>query len=501
MSSFPRQDGANPSRTGRWQDVLLAAVVAILLLLAARHLPSGYSYWGDEMYSIAYSLSPREVFWGTWVPGDVHPPLYQLLLSSWMKLFGTGEVATRLLSFLFVALALGLMAILTAGRSLLFRLVAVCFLGSSPAFAYYGQETRSYGMMLGLSTLVTLLAMDLRAKSGGAPSKERWIFGVFALLLSITHYFGFIWVGVLCLFQISRPTTAAERKQGLILLALILIWPLIHIALGGLISETGGSFWIDLPVPILSTVNRAMTGLLPGLEISIQPQRAIRWVVVGLVLLLLSWPLSQWRQSLRASGDSVRLGVHQSNELAGLIVVFIVLVALVDLHSPMSTARNFIVLLPAMALMLAGWSDALAARLRGPRRLLLFTGLALLLLLQLNAAAAFVASKAYPPADWKTLGKVLRQLDLCRDGCPSDMANTYFNYYFTGLVPLPTKPSASDPRPIVLKEANPRIAASHRCYAPRQSGGVPVLMVPPAFTDTAALSKAGLSPCPPTKGG
>jgi hypothetical protein len=66
------------------------------------------------------------------------PPPYQLLLRGWMALFGSGELSTRFLSFLFVVLAVLCMAMLPARRSFFFRLVAVGFLGSSPALAVYG---------------------------------------------------------------------------------------------------------------------------------------------------------------------------------------------------------------------------------------------------------------------------------------------------------------------------------------------------------------------------
>jgi hypothetical protein len=486
---------------GRWQGAVLAFVGALLLLGASRHLLTSYSYWGDEMFSVVESLAPGKEFLHRWILWDVHPPLYQVLLRGWMALFGSGERATRLLSFFFVALAVGLMARLTASRPFFFRLVAVAFLGASPALAFYGQETRSYGMMLGLSTLVTLLAMNLREKGGAATARERWGYGVAALLLSLTHYFGLVWVGFLTILQLVKPTHPSERRQGMILVPFLFIWPVIHLLFGELNSKTGGNFWIEISVPILSSVNNAMSGLLPGLEISRQPPLLLRWVVVALLLLVLSWPWATWRRVGAQLSESAQLSLRQSRELAAMIVIFIALMAVMDLHTPITTARNFIVLLPALALALAGLSQALFERLRGWRRLLLIAALALGLVLQLKSAAHAVAGKAYPPSNWKGLAMAMRKVAVCEQGCFADFANTYWTYYFPDmkLRPLPKDGSPVNGPLVLLKPANPAVkaaAAGHVCFQAKQSASSPVILLPPRMVDRPALAAVGLSPCP-----
>jgi len=240
---------------------------------------------------------------------------------------------------------------------------------------------------------------------------------------------------------------------------------------------------------------------LPGLEISRQPPLLLRWVVVALLLLVLSWPWATWRRVGAQLSESAQLSLRQSRELAAMIVIFIALMAVMDLHTPITTARNFIVLLPALALALAGLSQALFERLRGWRRLLLIAALALGLVLQLKSAAHAVAGKAYPPSNWKGLAMAMRKVAVCEQGCFADFANTYWTYYFPDmkLRPLPKDGSPVNGPLVLLKPANPAVkaaAAGHVCFQAKQSASSPVILLPPRMVDRPALAAVGLSPCP-----
>ncbi len=486
----------------RWRGPIVTLVGTLLLLNASRHLLSSYSYWGDEIFSVTGSLAPLKDFVKVWLLWDVHPPLYQIVLRGWVGLFGSSELTTRLLSFIFVVLAVLCMAMLTAGRPFFFRLVAVVFLGSSPALAFYGQESRSYGMVLGLSTLVTLLAMNLRKKAGNASRTERWLFVVCAVLLSLTHYFGWLWVGFVTCLQLLKPTHPAERRQALILVPIVCIWPVIHLLFGELTGKTGGDFntWLKISVPLFSSINRALSGLLPGLELSRQPEFILRWPLVALLLLMLFWPSPNRRQGGHQLNSSTRLALRQSIELGSMILIFIGLIAVIDLHTPISTARNFIVLLPALALTLAGVSQALLERLHDWRRLLLLGALALELTLQLNSGAQALTEKAYPVSNWKELAAAISDLKLCQEGCFSDFTNTYWTYYFhpTNLKPLPEDGSLINSPVVLLDPKNPaaqKSAPNHVCFQAWQTAKSPQLLVPPGMVDRMDLTAKGLSPC------
>jgi len=472
-----------------------------LLLLAGRHLLTPYSYWPDEMFSVQQALASWREFVFRWLAYDVHPPLYALLLRGWVGLWGSGEVATRSLSFLFTALALLSMAVFTSGRSLLARFIAIGVLGTAPAFHFYGQETRSYALLLALSTLSTLLTLRLRSQSGYGSALLRWSQTLVALALALTHYFGLVWVGVLTLLQLCRPTCRVERRRAAMLLPLLAVWPLIHQQIGDLSSKTGGRFntWIEVEVPLVATINKAITGLVPGFEISRQPAHLLLWLLTIGLLALLAWPLQTWPATWRLGSTGMRLALSQSLELVVLSLAYLGLISVIDLHTPISTLRNFIVLLPPLALVLAGLGEALLARLRGPRRLLLLLLALCFVGSQLQKAVTAADAKAFPRDNWKALASAVRDLDLCRQGCFSDVSTSHMNYYFQDLniQPLPAQ-SRLPEAPLILRGDVP--AAERRrlaliCLEASQLGSSPYLLLPQPLLDADRIAAAGLRPC------
>jgi len=147
-------------RPPRW--LLTAVLILCCLGFAGQGLTTAYSYWSDELWSVAASSADWGVLVHDWLIPDVHPPLYQVLLKLWIGFFGGGESATRSLSFLIAALGLVAAALCSSGRGAGRRLFTVAFLGTSPSFLFYAQETRSYALSLTLSTLMLGTALLLR---------------------------------------------------------------------------------------------------------------------------------------------------------------------------------------------------------------------------------------------------------------------------------------------------------------------------------------------------
>ena len=58
------------------------------------------SLWGDEGWAATLAVKPYLDIIRI-VARDTSPPLYYICLHTWMKFFGTSEVAIRSLSFLF----------------------------------------------------------------------------------------------------------------------------------------------------------------------------------------------------------------------------------------------------------------------------------------------------------------------------------------------------------------------------------------------------------------
>ena len=133
--------------------LLGAAIVAWMFWVRTRAF--GAAYWIDEGLSVGIA---EHGFFD--IPGvlrqDGSPPLYYMLLSLWVDVFGTGEEQTHALSLLFSTLAIP--AGLWAGWSLggpRVGLIAGLFGAGSPFLTAYAQETRMYSLVVLLSILVT----------------------------------------------------------------------------------------------------------------------------------------------------------------------------------------------------------------------------------------------------------------------------------------------------------------------------------------------------------
>jgi hypothetical protein len=129
----------------------IALTMLVFVFIGWVYLADRNSYWLDEIYSVlVHALqcdSAAEVIRSMW--GIIHPPVYQLALFQWIKIFGHTEVATRSLSALFIVLAglfLYLFACRLSGRRLAWIVLVLFCLMYIPV--YYALETRSYAMMI-----------------------------------------------------------------------------------------------------------------------------------------------------------------------------------------------------------------------------------------------------------------------------------------------------------------------------------------------------------------
>lgn len=159
------------------------------------------SFWNDEGNSARLAeRSVRLIVEGA--AGDVHPPLYYLMLAFWRRLLGDSEFALRALSaFAGILLVAGILALgrlwvarLRDGRArAAVPLFAALFAAMHPALIYYSQETRMY-MLLGLwAVLSSLLLARLLPHLRQPPDKKLLLWGSGYLLVTVaglyTHYF------------------------------------------------------------------------------------------------------------------------------------------------------------------------------------------------------------------------------------------------------------------------------------------------------------------------
>ncbi|WP_170931595.1 MULTISPECIES: glycosyltransferase family 39 protein [unclassified Pseudomonas] len=230
-----------------WVTLLLVIVFGAAL---RGHGLFDRSLWTDEVFSVSVSdpaHSLNSVFKQT--VEDVHPPLYQILLWLFYKVFGYGERGGRVFS-LILSVAL-IPSMYCLGKTLFNRRVGIvaAFL-SAVSFmpVIEAREIRSYSFLVLLSTWSLLMFFKLRETQN---VKTVLLYSVVASMLVNTHYFGFLPVAaqfVLLIYfsfraGLDRRLIAAGCIAGLLIgLSLIPLFGYLLINLGK--KDT----WITKPV-------------------------------------------------------------------------------------------------------------------------------------------------------------------------------------------------------------------------------------------------------------
>lgn len=393
----------------------LAALVALpFLFLAGWQVWVPYSYWLDEIISVTFSNDSWTGLFASLLD-DVHPPLYQSLLKLWIALSGTGETATRLLSLFFAVATIGIFILGMGGRPRSFVLPATLFLVSSGMFAFYAQETRPYALLLLLASAAAV--MHAQRTDARDPREGRLLWYLVLLVLSLTHYFGWLLAVLLLLLDRFDYRESRQVYERLTLGVLMLAWPAIHVGLGSVSSRTGGNFWITSDGP-LTTVAIAASGLLnpfahlfAGLVDS-GPHSAMVITLAALVAVVVA-AVAAWGYAIAASYVRVRLARQ-----AALLVAFLTLMVVIDRHTPMSTQRNYVVLIPVLALFVGGLFQSYWERYRRPvARSLLAMLLAGYGAMAAVSSAELMQERWYPQQNWKELASQVQELAVCTPHC------------------------------------------------------------------------------------
>jgi mannosyltransferase len=192
----------------------------------------GLSLWEDEIFTATRApWPPAELI--AWTAGDVHPPLYYLLIHGLLAL-GKSDWLLRWPSALFGVLSLAL--VYRLGRELFGRTAAIAgmaLLALSPFALRYDQEARMHALFMFLS-LLSIFCLVKAMRAGG----RTW-WAAFALVTALnlyTIYFAFLvlgmealWVGLTLVFLPRRRERIAHYAlrftfYSLTALALYLPW-------------------------------------------------------------------------------------------------------------------------------------------------------------------------------------------------------------------------------------------------------------------------------------
>lgn len=135
-----------------WALVIALLLVASLLRFTSMTLNS---LWFDELHTVMLAKSPLREFLRL-TARDMHPPLFPLFAFSWVKAFGSSEIAIRSLPAI-----IGVLTVL--GSFLAYRrlfgtgkAIGISVLISTlPLHVYYSQEFRNYSLVFAGAMLVT----------------------------------------------------------------------------------------------------------------------------------------------------------------------------------------------------------------------------------------------------------------------------------------------------------------------------------------------------------
>jgi hypothetical protein len=306
LPSFPEGRGAVALPA-----LILLLLMAISLVLRTRAL--GDSLWMDEGLSIGIASQP---FFD--IPGvlqvDGSPPLYYMLLSLWMHLFGSGPGETQGLSVLIAVAAVP--AGMWAGWSLFGRragLICAALCAVNPFLTTYAQETRMYSLMLLLSLLTTAAFLHVFAF---AHRRYLPLFSVLLALMLYTHNWGlFLAAAAVCAlypcWKASEDTRSLRRDVllgfgGAGLLYLPWVPTLIH-----QVMHTGAP-WLDPPrfgapvqiaksllgggTPTVALILAGGSGIAAILSKRVHDRERLAIIVAGtlcIATLTIAWVVSQ----------------------------------------------------------------------------------------------------------------------------------------------------------------------------------------------------------------
>lgn len=328
------------------RSIAWAVLCVILVGAAVRFLGlSEQSFWIDEIFSAQFAIKPfmGEAFLEQ-LRGDVHPPLYSLFIGFWGGHFGTGEAALRFPSALFGVASVVFLYVLNKQNAGAFAACCAAVILAFSGFAIFkSQEVRSYSLLLMMATIATSVWLQLvkGIAIGKALSSKLIIFGVVSCLTALTHYVGMLAVAVQYAYLFIQMALSRKYSQSLLvvivgLLALSLPLGWIVYSLPYFSHFMGGNHWIPSPTVLdYLSIARALFG---------QPV----W------LLLFAIPLMSDMTTIRTSITRA-LANDRNMSVEFPLLVFIVgvfvLATLVSFHTPLIANKNFVVIFPAVYLL------------------------------------------------------------------------------------------------------------------------------------------------------
>jgi mannosyltransferase len=207
----------------------------------------------DEPFSIYYAQFNLNALINELKTGN-NPPLFEVLLHFWIRLFGISPFSVRLLPALFACLCpVVLYYFAKRNFSLRVSIASSLLLTFSDLLLYYAHDCRVYSLFV-LLTILSLYYYIEVSDEGRRSLLKQTLFIVFSTFLIYAHYFGFFVLAFQCvhLFLVNRKQIF--KMSITYLLILILYLPCIF----NMVTRFGASVkgtWVEAPSGIDSLYN------------------------------------------------------------------------------------------------------------------------------------------------------------------------------------------------------------------------------------------------------
>ena len=369
--------GVRPVPRGRLYDVAVVAVPAVVALALCLIELTTRSLWLDEAATVAIAGQHGSAFWHAAAHDGGNMLGYYALLHVLIGWFGDGAFAIRVPSVLAAGGAAGAVSLL--GLRLFDRRVALAaglLTAVSLPLVFWGQDARGYAAMVALAA-GSFVAFAALVQSGG---RRAWIAYVLVTALAVYASFVAIFIVPAQLAALAWRRRGGEwRRVASALAACVVCW--IPLAVLAFSRGSNQLFWIARPT--LTAEKQVILALTSaGFEPNFRPSAVTTVLAIATVALVLAAVVmiaragrdGPWGPVLALSWLVVPLALMWLESLVG---------------QPIFTARNLLVSLPAVALLL-GWAIT--------RSRLAWPALAVLIALRV---VTLVPSYGTSPENWR----------------------------------------------------------------------------------------------------
>ncbi|MCS5699915.1 hypothetical protein NZK32_12795 [Cyanobium sp. FGCU-52] len=461
-----------------WAGVI-ALLIGLLMALAGWRATTNYSFWKDELFSAAAIADSWSGLLQHWILPDTAPPLYGILLKGWVSFTGPSELGHRSLSLLFALFTLIAAFLFRGLGSPLRTIVTILFLGLSPGFVGHAQEARNYALTMFWATCLTgcSLALPPRISDGSQYRSSTPLVGFYTLSslgLSLSHYFGYLFAVVILLIDLRRHAFRGRTTAALALMGVLQIWPLLHLVLTGPAGKRLDRVqWIDV-TPVIGTLEKYLAGVMPIVGI----QTVLLLCTAGCIALLFPGLRHRFLKLCQRANSNYPEIMGEISHLLNVLGVFAILMVGVDLIRPISTARNYVVAIPATAFLMGDLALLIHSRATHAWAWAGRALLATILLALLADSVNELQKKTMPMMNYKALALTVNRTELCSRGCRTTSSPERISKYFDPAVLKPYRDGTdtSEELPVLglgenmevqrkLRQAHPNML----CFEPRQS--------------------------------